>query len=199
MDKKNLKSLNISLAIGLGMIFIGFILILCFAGTVPHLSVLILPDFLFLAGFANLFYFLAVKKSSFRFFLALSLTLCGVFASLIAYKVVSLSLKQLWPVFIMITGVCLFVSGRCSHKSFSLSYDLSALVLVFIGLLFLLFSLGVITVPFRTIALFSGPLLLILGGIILVILFLRRKALLEILPHEISDALNNDDDMEDCD
>ena len=199
MDKKNLKSLNISLAIGLGMIFIGFILILCFAGTVPHLSVLILPDFLFLAGFANLFYFLAVKKSSFRFFLALSLTLCGVFASLIAYKVVSLSLKQLWPVFIMITGVCLFVSGRCSHKSFSLSYDLSALVLVFIGLLFLLFSLGVITVPFRTIALFSGPLLLILGGIILVILVLRRKALLEILPHEISDALNNDDDMEDCD
>ncbi|MEE1210950.1 MAG: hypothetical protein UHO11_00515 [Treponema sp.] len=199
MDKKNVKSLNVGLAVGLGMIFIGFILILCFAGTVPHLSVLILPDFLFLAGFANLFYFLAIKKSSFRLFLALTLTLCGVFASLIAYKVIPLSLKQMWPVFIMITGVCLFISARFRHASFSLSYDFSALMLILIGLLFLLFSLGVVTAPFRTIALFSGPLLLILGGIFLVILFLRRKALLEILPHEISDALNKDDDMEDCD
>ncbi|MBQ1628206.1 MAG: hypothetical protein II098_03480 [Treponema sp.] len=198
MSKKNMNFMNLILAVGLGLIFLGFVLILCFAGSLPPFSSLILPDGLFIAGFANLYYFLAFKKSPFRLFLSISLSMCGVFASLLVYGVLPLSIKELWPLFIIITSAALFVSGRYNGGSFAISYDFPAVALFILGGLYLLFSLGIIKVPFKTLALMSCPIVLIAAGLFLIILFLRRKALLEILPEEISDAFNKDEEDEDC-
>lgn len=197
MKKTDSANLNAILAAGMVLIFIGFIFLLCVAGSVPEITSLALPGILFLAGFVNLYIFLAYKKSSFRLFLALTLTLYGIFSALISYSVIKLSLEQIWPIFVLIASVTLFVAGRFSGKKFAISFDFPAIILFVLGIIFLLFSLDVIKKSFSEMAFILLPALLIFAGIFLIILFFQRKSILEILPDELSRELDDDSDMED--
>lgn len=194
---KNTKYLNMILAAGFLLIFTGFILSLCMLGETPDFSSLIVPDLLFLAGFTNLYIFIAFKKSNFRFFLALTLTLYGFFSSLLVYQVVKVPFAQIWPVYILMTSFSLFIAGRRTGKKFAINYDFSSLLLFVIAIIFLLFSFDIIKLPFAQLALMVCPVILILAGVFLVLLFFQRKSLLEILPEALSEELNNDSEIED--
>lgn len=196
MNKVDTKNLNVILAVGMLMIFIGFVFLLVIAGSVPDFSSMILPGIFFVTGFINLYAFLAFKKSAFRLFLATTLTLYGIFSALIAYSVIPVQLEKIWPVFVLITSVTLVMSGRFTGKKFAVSYDFSALILFVLGIIFLLFSFDIIKKPMGELAFIIFPVILILSGVFLVILFFQRKSLLEILPEEISDELTNDKELD---
>lgn len=196
MKNKEMANLNAILAAGMALIFIGFIFLLFVAGSVPEITAMILPGVLFLAGFVNIYIFLAYKKSSFRLFLALTLTLYGIFSALISYSVIKVPLNQVWPVFMLIASVTLFIAGRFSGKRFAVSYDFPAMMLFVLGIIFLLFSMGIIKKSFNEIAFIILPLFLIVAGIFLVILFMQRKYILEMLPEDLSRELDDDSEIE---
>ncbi|MCR5494718.1 MAG: hypothetical protein K6F15_03695 [Treponema sp.] len=194
---KNTKNLNLILALGFVLIFTGFIFTLCLIGRTPDFSSLIVPDILFIAGLLNFYLYLAFKKNAFRFFISINLTLYGIFSSLLVYQVINVSFSEIWPIYIFITSLSLFIAGRKTGKFFSINYDFPAISLFIIAVVFLFFSLDIIKISFTRLALMMCPLLLILGGIFLVLLFFHRKSLLEILPEKFSEELNNDSDIED--
>ncbi len=197
MDTPSIKRLNAILLSGMALIFAGLILILFIAGTVPDVQVLLLPAVLFISGFVNLFLFMTNKRTPFRLFLSLALSLNGVFASFLAFGIFPVGADELWPVYIFITALSLFASGRFTGKRFALSYDLPALMLLALGILFLLYSFDVITVPFRTLALLACPGIMICAGVFLVVLFMHRKSLLDMLPEELSKEFSDDEKIED--
>ena len=65
------------------------------------------------------------------------------------------------------------------------------MIIFFIGCFFLLFSYDVIKISFSQMAVYTLPVLLILAGVVLIVLFRRRKAFLEILPEDISKELKS--------
>lgn len=193
---KNRKYLNVILAAGFLLIFTGFIFTLCLVGKTPDFSSLIVPDLLFLAGFTNLYIYIAFRKSTFRFFLAVTLTFYGIFSSLLVYQVIKIPFARIWPVYIFIAAVTLFASGRSTGRKFSLEYDFPALCLLVIAVIFLLFSLDVIEIPFARLAIMMCPVFLMFAGVFLVLLFFQRKSLLGILPEEISEELSSETEIE---
>ena len=70
------------------------------------------------------------------------------------------------------------------------------------GVIFLLFSLGIIRMSLAQMAVMSVPVILILTGVILVVLFCKRKALLDFLPDDLSEELSgkkDEDETQDFD
>lgn len=197
MNKSDKKNLNVILAAGMSLIFFGFIFLLLIAGTVPDVTSMILPGLFFVTGLINFYAYLAFKKSAFRLFLALTLSLYGIFSALIEYSVITVPLDKIWPVYVLVASITLVIAGRCTGKRFAVSYDFSAIVLFVLGIIFLLFSFEIIKKPLNELAFIILPFILILSGIFLVILFLQRKSILEILPEDISDELNDDKELDD--
>lgn len=191
MKRPDLKMLNLILALGMFLIAVGFLLILCCAGTNPGLSFSVLPGVLVLLGMGNLFVYLTIKKQPFRLFFGMVFCLSGAFTFVLAFLGLMAKFAQLWPFYIVFVAVSLFVAGRTIGKRFSFTYDLMGLVIFCIGCFFLLFSFNVIKIPFNRLAVYAFPVLLILAGVFLIVLFRRRKALLEILPEDISKELKS--------
>lgn len=90
----------------------------------------------------------------------------------------------------IITGVSLFIAGhQKQHKKIVLSYDFPSLVFVVLGIICLLFSMGVIKISIRHIALLVAPVIIVMAAIFLVLLYYKRHEILEILPPEIKDDI----------
>ena len=191
MKKPDVKILNLILALGMLLIASGFFMILSYAGTNPGLSFSFIPAVLLLLGMSNIFVYLAVKKQPFRLFAGIDLCLSGAFAFVILFFGLLPKLSELWPVFIIFVALSLFITGRTIGKRFSITYDLMGMIIFFIGCFFLLFSYDVIKISFSQMAVYTLPVLLILAGVFLIVLFRRRKAFLEILPEDISKELKS--------
>lgn len=197
MKKNNYKLLNSILAAGMFLIFAGVLMAFAFVGTRPDFAAWIIPVAIFLAGLVDLYMYIAFKRTPFKLFFGLCLSLYGIFSLVLVFSLFSAKIAQLWPLYMLLTSVSLFVAGRTTGKRFTLNYDLPALTLFILGLFFLLFSFDVIKISFGQLALFIWPLLLILAGVFLIVLFLRRKSLLEILPKDVSNELNNEPNFTD--
>ncbi|MDE6244555.1 MAG: hypothetical protein K2M50_02740 [Treponemataceae bacterium] len=197
MKSRNGKILNLILAFGLLCIFIGVLILVCLTGTSGKFSTSIFLILVCLAGLSFLYIYIGFSRIPFYFFIGLDFTACGLFWFIIKRNIIPASPEQLWPFLMIITGVCLFVTGRTKKQHIVLYYDLPAVFLVILGIIFLLFSFDIITASFSVISLVACPVILIVAGIFLVILFLKRKALLEILPDEISDGLSENSDFAD--
>lgn len=196
MKKPSVKILNTILAIGLLFIFVGFLFIVGFSDYAGIFVYSLFPIIICFAGVVFLYIYMGFSKTPFKLFVGLALTLNGIFWLIITRKLITLSSKDLWPVFVIITAASLFIAGRTKCKKFIFSYDLTALILLLLGSEFLLFSLGIIKFSFSQIAVISAPIILILSGIFLVVLFFKRKSILEILPEDVSKELseNNSED-----
>ena len=197
MKSRDGKILNLILAFGLLFIFVGILILICFAGSSDKSSISIFSILVSLAGLSSLYVYIGFSRSPFYFFIGLALTTCGLFWLIVKRNIIPATPEQLWPFLMIITGLCLFATGRTKRRHIVLYYDLPAVFLVILGIIFLLFSFDIITASFSLISLLAGPVILIAAGIFLVILFLKRKALLEILPDEILDGLSGNNDFAD--
>lgn len=196
MEKRNSKLLNTILAFGMLAIFIGYLLILAFAGSFVSIAISILPAVLFLAGLGFLYSFMVFTRTPFKLFVGLCLTLYGMFSMLLVSSIFPYSIKTLWPLYLVFTAVALALAGRATGRKFTFSYDLLAIIFFIIGIIFLLFSLKIIQISFKSFMLVLGPFLILSGGVILVILVLYRKQILEALPKDLSSEFSDEEEQD---
>lgn len=197
--KPGYKFLNSILALGMFLIFLGVLMVLAFAGDSPDFAVWILPGAVFLAGLIDLYFYIAFSKVPFRLFLGLNLTFYGIFSMIFVYNILPFGIDKLWPVYMFLTGLSLSIAGRTTGKRFTLTYDFPGIILTVLGIVFLLFSFDVIKISLSRLAVFLWPVLFILAGAFLIVLFLYRKSLLDILPDDMSAELNDEPNFSDAD
>lgn len=177
--------LNLLLACGLLLIFTGVLTILYFAQDAEHpLPFNAFDVVLSFIGLGFLFVYIAIKRSAFCLFVSLSLILNSLFCMIVSLKIIKLTLNELWPGIMIITGLSLFIAGKTRGFRLSLSYDFPSIMLVCLGVNYLLFSLDIIKQPLTHIVLVSAPVILILSGVFLLILFYKRKEIIKVFPKD---------------
>lgn len=197
MKNTSSKFLNSILALGMFLVFVGFLLVIAFAGTRPNFAVWSIPVVVFLAGLVDLYFYIAFVRQSFKLFLGLNLSLYGIFSLFIAFDLFPAGISQLWPVLMLISALSLFIAGRTTGKKFALGYDFPALALFVLGIIFLLFSFEVINISFSSLTLLLFPFVVMGAGLFLILLFFHRKSILEILPEDVIKELNEEDNLSD--
>ena len=201
MKNLNEKHLNAMLAVGMLLMFSGILAMVGFMGSNEQVLLSVLSAMISLAGFVFLYIFLGFSRTSFKLFMGLLFSMNGIFLFVSAREILPLPLRKLWPLMILFTSLSLFFAGRIKKNKFNLSYDYTAIFLFTIGVFLLLFSLGIIKMPLGEIMVFLLPVIFILAGIFLVVLFLQRSALLKLMPSDISSKLEEgnpgDEDGED--
>ena len=104
--------------------------------------------------------------------------LTGIFTFLKMRNYISGSIINWWPIFGILSGVTLFVSGIYKYRKMSFGFVIPAIVIIILSAWFMLFSFKIITVPFKTVAIIGGPLLLVMLCVLLfVIFFIQQKGL----------------------
>ena len=196
MKKPNIKLLNTILAFGMLLLLAGILVVLGFAGGSQTTLWCILSIVVSLTGLAFLYIFFVFSKTSFKFFVGLEFLLNGLFLFCLSRGLFPLGLKELWPCMILLTSVSLFSASRIKGHHFNLSYDFTAISLLFLGLFFLLFSLEIIKHSFKDVILYLMPVSLILSGAFLIILFVQRKTLMKIISEDNDGQFDSDDDFD---
>lgn len=171
----NKRSLNLLLATGLICIAGGVFLLLCmFAGESLTTPILV-PIITLSAGVFMLFFAFTRRKTVWTVFFGYFLTASCFFLMISSSDMTNHTLAQLWPVLAIICGAAFLAAGITVHKKLLLSNVILSLFMILMGILFLLFSMDIITIPFSTFASRWWPLLLIAFGLLLVIVFVYKQ------------------------
>ena len=72
-------------------------------------------------------------------------------------------------------GIFLYIAGIIKYQRLQAGYFIPSIALFLMGLWFMLFSFGIVKVPFQTVAIVGGPLFLIVSGIFIVAFFLLQR------------------------
>lgn len=176
MNLRSTKVQNFILAIGMLFILIGVYLLIAVsaeqtAGFFVFLRFLCLSG----AGMVLLFLSLVVTKNCIHVFFGLNLLFFGILALIIDLKIFSVGLKELWPFLVISSGISLLPAGVYKLHEIKPSFFFPALVLIFLGLSLLPFSLHLVDVSLRKVVTFWGPIFCIALGLLLVMLFLFQQ------------------------
>ncbi|MCR5724395.1 MAG: DUF5668 domain-containing protein [Treponema sp.] len=170
MKKQNIPIFNLLLAFGVICIIVGLFLLL-------RVSFNYQLEFSFLSFAvtftgAVLFYLsMTITRRALFFFLGLYLCLASFFTWFVTSGLIPLSMTELWPVEVVLSGICLAGTGIFKNHTLRTRYLFPSVTLIVFGLVFLLFSLDIIRVSFFSVFSRWWPLLLILLGLALVVLF----------------------------
>ena len=192
MKKLTVPLLNILLAFGVVCILVGIFLLVRVASNY-HLELSFLTVALVFTGAVLLYLSLAVYRRALFFFLGLCLCFISIFNLIIASSVLPLSMRQLWPGQVVLSGVCLFVTGVFKNHHIRARYSFPALLLIALGAVFLLFSLHIIPVSFTYVVTRWWPAFLVLIGVSLVVLFLYQQAPNSHFPYESEEETEADE------
>lgn len=187
---KNIK-INIVLIIGLFLIFVGILLLTSYFAKNPQSVLLFRGVILFLVGAILLFLELMNTKKSWLMFISVSFMLIAVVLGMIDVGFLPLGVRNLWPIFVIIFGFTLILFSFYKFKQMKAVYLVPALVIIFFGIFFMLFSMGIIKVSFVSVASKLWPLLLVLcGGILITIFFCQQYNLVK----PINETSSKEDD-----
>ena len=135
---------------------------------------------LFLVGAILLFLELMKSKKSWLMLVSVSLMLISVVIGMIDVGFLPFGVSNLWPTFVIIFGFTLILFSLYKFNQLKAVYFVPALVIIFFGIFFMLFSLGIIKVSFVSVASKLWPLLLVLcGGILITIFFCQQYNLVK--------------------
>ena len=192
-NKYTLKA-NIYLAIGFVFVVSGVFLLV--ASFVEPDKVFTIRAFVALcAGAVLLFFAFAFTESGAFMFTGLVSVIFGVLSLLIDSSLISLTLKELWPILVIGCGVALIPSGLYTQRRIRSIYLFPAIMIICLGVIFLLFSLNVIKESFAGFMAKWWPVAFILGGIAIIAVFLVQQSKYnKIIPYMKDDSLINGDD-----
>jgi hypothetical protein len=191
MKKYTVTKLNILLAAGIICILAGIFLTIWYASTTPNRFSYISAAVI-LAGGLFVYIALAFSHKTLVLYIGLVMTAIGILRFIVGSGSVSCTMKQLWPVIVIFCGIALFPAGFFRYHRIRASYLFPALVLVFLGGFFLLFSLDIITISFTRFVSMWWPLLLVALGGILVGVFLYQQHCNNQFPYIRDDAPDGD-------
>ena len=114
-------------------------------------------------------------RDRFRFFFTASLlSLSGLLVLLIDLKCIVLTLRGIWPFFMLFIGISFLVAGSLRFRRLHAVYIVPAVAFTVLGFLFLLFSTSLIHISLESMALWWFPLL-ILPSVVSFFVWLSRK------------------------
>ena len=151
---------------------------------------------IFLIGLGSLFLYIsfAFKNQSFLVFLGIFLFLCGIIVLLEEVNIIPLPAQDLWPVTVINCGLALIPAGLYKLKRIRTIYFFPAIMLILLGTLFLLFSLGIIKISFVQFINLCWPFFLIVVGLTLIVLFVVQQKTASSFPYMEDDSLVNGDE-----
>jgi hypothetical protein len=92
-----------------------------------------------------------------------------------ALRIIPLSLSRVWPLLSVFSGVALFPAGWSRYKTVRIQYLVPSAAFIILGSILLIFSLDIVNFSFVQFIRYWWPLLLLLGGLILVLISLGIK------------------------
>lgn len=170
MRKNTDPTLNVVLALGVICVLAGFFLFTHIASNF-NAEIHSWTVFCIFLGAIIFYLSLVTFKLSVLFFTGLFLCLNGCLFMILCSKIFPLGMKELWPLSIILCGFCLFLTGYARYRHVRSSYFYPSILIDVLGVFFLLFSLKVIKVSFLRFFQIFGPILLVILGIFLVIVF----------------------------
>ncbi len=147
------------------------------------------PVVCLLIGAIVLFVSLSFTVKGTGVFIGLFLLLTGIVFLLIDTHIIPYGLVKIWPTIMISSGISLFPAGFYKLKRVRTVYLFPAIMLVLLGIVFLLFSLHVFPMSFRWFISHWWPLLIVIGGAVLVGIFIVQQANAENFPYMEDDSL----------
>lgn len=147
-------------------------------------------------------YFTLILQKGVLLYIALNTFIFSIVAAFIAANEANFAFIKYWPLLVMLFGVTLIPSGYVKAKKMRTIYVFPAIMLVVLGALFLLFSCGVIKIPFKVFFIYMWPVILLFAGIFLIAYYFygvysKKKFIEEVEvagPDELEHLVSGDDD-----
>lgn len=173
-DKSGMKFYRTLLAIGFLLVLAGMTYYVVLpAKKIEGFLVLLFFILMFLS--ACVVYISLVLSKAILFYGSLNLFIYSVIELILNTHVIQWNASQLWPIMMIAFGVTLIPSGYLRYKKMRTIYTIPAVVLSFLGFVFILFSFDIIAIPFKTFILFAWPAVLIFCGVILILYYLYAQ------------------------
>ena len=175
MKKKSSIAADLILSLG-SLVFLGLTVIAILKSQREHSSIFdFLPIAIIACGIPLSILGIHYTKKLHHIFVGLELVFWGLYLCLLMNHVLPFRFVQFWPVIGVTAGLFLYIAGIVCYHKLKLRYFVPALTLFLMGVWFLLFSFGIIKVPFRVVALVGGPLFFIMTGMFIIIFFMLQK------------------------
>ena len=115
-----------------------------------------------------------ITHKFFHMFIGIAFFLCSL-VLIMMVLVLPFTIKELWPVYGVIAGISLFISGFLKYKSVKFGYLIPAVTLVGMGIWYLMFSLQLMPLSFSMVVYTLGPAFLIMIAVLLVAYFFVQQ------------------------
>ena len=184
---------KVLLALGLLLVLSGLFI---FVGNQESaVKVFALRPVIFLGlGILLLFWSLALSSSSLSLFFGLFFLLIGSVLLLVDSGILPCGFSQLWPTIMIAAALSLFPAGLYKARRVRTVYLFPAIMILLLGIVFLLFSLHVIPISFRVFVARCWPLLIIVSGVVLVVIFYVQQLNAKDFPYLEDDSLVDGDE-----
>lgn len=156
------------LLLGLILLLFGGSLLLRTTGNLPGVLPL-WPIVVVILGVSMLYKVFIRNGHESYVFAGLFLVLAGAFLLILNTHVFDVKIRQIWPFFMLFVGVSLLAYGFKRPGTAKARMMIPALSIIFLSVVFLLFSMGVITVSLRRFVVMWWPAIIVLAGIVFII------------------------------
>lgn len=176
MTNKSTKILNVLISFG-GLFLLSVLLVAFIKEDLLSTNAILVASMLIqiLLGILVVTISIFMTKKAYQLFLGLLISVYGVLLYVMHF-ILPYTIYEIWPLFVVFAGIILLVTGKYKYKKFKFGFGIPAVVMICMGCWFILFSLHIIKVPFRTIAAVVGPLFMLLAaGAFIVFFFLQQK------------------------
>ena len=183
--EKTIKSIYFLISFGI-LLVIGCTAVALFHPVSKSVNILNTIFIAFQAGIGVATVIIAIKftKKFFHIFMGL-LYLSWSIIYLFSYTIFSYSLKEMWPLLGISAGLLWFIAGKLRYKVLKFGYLIPSVTLFGMGLWYSLFSFGLISLSFKTVASTLGPLFMLLIAVFLILFFfLQQKHTELVFPDE---------------
>ena len=172
---KSFFSGNVLLSAGLAVFFFGaFSLCYIFADAASR-RLYIIPVLVVAAGIVSLYRVLSASRRSWLVFMACACISCGFLLLVIEMDLLPYEIKQLWPIFVVLCGISLFIAGINRFRAFRPVFMVPSVALTGSGLFYMLFSLYIIKERFMNVVTRWWPVLFVAAGLFLVGVYMYRE------------------------
>jgi hypothetical protein len=161
--------------VGLILMFLGSAFLL---GTLAGVSRISVAGSFFFVILGSICAAMAIQlsKRGLYLFLAAFFLQVGFFLFLLALGLFPLSFSKSWPCLSIFAGLSLFPAGWRRFGALRTAYVVPSIAFVILGSALLVFSLDLVAFSFRQFMLDWWPLLIVLGGLVLVLVSLGAKS-----------------------
>lgn len=177
MKKRSHKILDIMSFFGIALLVVFVVLAVNYAYSDAGKPIIyyIVPYLTLVLGCLCFIFTLIYTKKAYHMFISILLFAFGcIFTADLIWQF-SEFVKQLWPVFGIITGLAWLISGIYKYKRFNLGYTIPSLVLILFGCWYMLFTFKIIKFSFIRIVIMAGPVFVLMLMAFMIGLYFGQK------------------------